>query len=120
MKGYHGNYGPSFTVIGTSVVLSPNTEHFSHLSNMLAEYDESKSFGFEKCNSGIDEQVLAYFYSYFLSEIMKQNFSWTYVSQQVNGFLGTFHGYERMNSHQRLSIILDKNSGKLNSMIGWT
>lgn len=80
-EGLNGKNGASFTVIGTSVVLSPNSQHFSELSNMLAKYDKSNLFGFSNCNSGIDEQVLAYFYSYFLPTTTKQNFTWTYVSQ---------------------------------------
>jgi len=80
-EGLIGTNGPSFTVIGTSVVLSPNTTHFSELLNMLAKYDKSNLFGYTTCNSGIDEQVLAHFYAYHLPNATKQNFSWTYVSQ---------------------------------------
>lgn len=89
-EGLSGKNGCSFTVIGTSVVLSPNAKHYSELLNMLANYSEKNSFGYVTCNSGIDEQVLVELYSKFLPAKLKQNFQWTYVSQK-SGFI-PWHG----------------------------
>jgi hypothetical protein len=80
-KGLSGKNGASFTVIGTSVVLRPNGGHFSELLGMLGSYSKTKPFGYPACNSGIDEQVLAHFYSKFLPSSTGENFNWTYVSQ---------------------------------------
>jgi len=82
-EGLVGRNGASFTVIGTSVVLSPNATHFSELLSMLAKYDESNLFGYPSCNSGIDEQVLAHFYNYHLPSVTEQSFTWTYISQNT-------------------------------------
>lgn len=81
-EGLSGKNGSSFTVIGTSVVLCPNEKRYSELLNMLANYSKSDPFGYSSCNSGIDEQVLAHFYSRFLPQETQQNFPWTYVSQK--------------------------------------
>lgn len=80
-EGLSGKNGASFTVIGTSVVLKPDSKHFSELLSMLAKYGKNNAFGYPSCNSGIDEQVLAHFYSRFLPEITGQVFQWKYVSQ---------------------------------------
>lgn len=78
-EGLDGTRGSSFTVIGTSLVLSPNIEHWNKFITMLDTYRSNNLFGYKNCNSGIDEQALVHFYSRHLSD---EKIQWTHVSQR--------------------------------------
>ena len=78
-EGLTGAKGPSFTVIGTAVVLSPSQEDYQRMIVMLGSYTEHQPLGSPMCNSSTDEQALARFYSLHLPG---PNRSWTYVSQR--------------------------------------
>jgi hypothetical protein len=82
MEGLTGTRGPSFTVIGTAVVLSPNRDHYEEMIRMLGQYTLGRRFGYESCNSSIDEQVLTHFYSQHLPAVRNERSAWTYVSQR--------------------------------------
>lgn len=81
----------SFTVIGTSVVLSPNIEHYEWAQKALRIFGEKNPFGFPYCNSMMDEQFLCFFYHDYLPSKTNKNFDWTYVSQKYNWILWDKH-----------------------------
>lgn len=82
--GLFGERGKSsFTVIGTSILLSPNKRHYDSLVTMLSKYSHSKPFGLS-CYSMTDEQSIVFFYKEYLPKTLNQHFKWTYISQKYN------------------------------------
>lgn len=81
----------SFTLIGTSIVLSPNIEHYEWAQKALRSFGENNLFGFPYCNSMMDEQFLCFFYHDYLPSKTNKNFDWTYVSQKYNWILWDKH-----------------------------
>lgn len=69
----------SFVVIGSMILLSPSETIFNSFHNMLKQLQKSQ-FGFSLCNSGMDEQLIVYFYTYHLNN----KHTWTYISQKYN------------------------------------
>ena len=82
--GIFGEYNKSsFTVIGTSILIAPNKDHYKHFCSMMKQYNNSKPFGLP-CYSMTDEQSIVYFYYEYLPKLTKQPYKWTYISQKYN------------------------------------
>lgn len=62
-KGLHTNH--CFTVIATTIVLSPSLREYETLLDIC---NSDEKFGYHTCNSMIDEQLIAHFYSTILQK----------------------------------------------------
>ena len=74
-KGYGTRVHPSFVCIGTTLILTPNLDHFNLYRK---EVKKNEPFGFENCINGFDEQSITWFYD----EILNQR--WTHIDPAYN------------------------------------
>ena len=65
----------SFVCIGTSLVITPDKDHFKEYVKMVKSMEP---FGFETCVNGPDEQSIVLFYHSVLGK------QWTHISQEYN------------------------------------
>jgi lipopolysaccharide biosynthesis glycosyltransferase len=65
----------SFLCIGTTLILTPNAEHFKMYIKMIMSMTP---FGFELCINGTDEQSIVWFYHNILAA------RWTHIGQEYN------------------------------------